>query len=250
MSDIPKKLEHFKTAFASVGWFIPPYVSMGFLSAVAGEINRRSGEFSQQDLETALAPIYDTIGLAALIKERYPSVPVLGDYQKTIQEAVEAHFLGLHHVAVGGLIPVIEGAGRRLALLRGLKSKSVKQVFIDLAEDCRIEVIERKMGEVGEVIWMLESFSAFATDFLYTNSGAYSLIDGTNRHGIAHGSYSDADYGRPINFYKIITAVNFLTFISSFRAGGSWFWPSSTNTSNELAKYFDSLRGLRQLRPS
>jgi hypothetical protein len=32
----------------------------------------------------------------------------------------------------------------------------------------------------------------------------YPLLDKTNRHGILHGAYKDADYGRPINFYKAI----------------------------------------------
>jgi hypothetical protein len=45
---------------------------------------------------------------------------VVNLYQETIAEAILAHFSGLRHVAVGGLILVVEGIGRELARQRGL----------------------------------------------------------------------------------------------------------------------------------
>lgn len=57
----------FEKAFASVGWFIPPYAQMGFLSRVAGEILKRDTQFSQDDLQYTLEPLYDAQGLAAMV---------------------------------------------------------------------------------------------------------------------------------------------------------------------------------------
>ena len=107
-------LPHLKNAFSSVGWFLPPYAAMGFLSTMAAEILRKKNEFSQGDLEQWLALLYGADGLAAMVCSRYPITPVIAEYKETIAESIEAHFLGLHHVAVAGLVPVIEGAGREL----------------------------------------------------------------------------------------------------------------------------------------
>ena len=60
---------------------------------------------------------------------------------------------------------------------------------------------------------MLDSFVCFIKDyFFFSSSQGYPLADKTNRNGIAHGAYTDAEYGRPISFYKTIAAVDFLTF--------------------------------------
>jgi hypothetical protein len=97
-------LDHWRQSFNDVGWFIPPFIKMGALSKAASEINTRKGNYNQDDLEKTLALFYEPIGLAAMAMYRYPIAPVITDYCQTVAEAVEAHFLGLDHVAVGGLI--------------------------------------------------------------------------------------------------------------------------------------------------
>lgn len=238
-------LPHFENAFSSVGWFLPPYAAMGFLSAMAAEILRKGNEFGQGDLEKWLAHLYGADGLAAMVCSRYPITPVIAEYKETIAESIEAHFLGLHHVAVAGLVPVIEGAGRELLASRGLSCKSVRGVFSELASDCKRESIEKKIGATGEIVSMMDSFANFTNNVLYVDSEKYPFIDGTNRHGITHGSFKDGDYGSPINFYKTIGAVDFLAFVSAFRAAISWFAPEVTAKSGRLASYYSELQGIR-----
>jgi hypothetical protein len=154
--------------------------------------------------------------------------------------------MSLGHVAVGGLILVIEGAGRRLAAQRNLPSNSgIKELFLTLADDCKQESATRNLGASDEVQSMMDSFSAFACQILFVNSTQYPFDDGTNRHGIAHGAYSDADYGSPINFYKTIAAVDFLTFIASFRANISWLASNPSENSLRIAAYYRTLGLLR-----
>lgn len=238
-------LPHFEKAFSSVGWFLPPYVAMGFLGAMAAEILRKGNEVSQSDLERWLAQLYGADGLAAMVCSRYPITPVIAEYKETIAESIEAHFLGLHHVAVAGLVPVIEGTGRELLALRGLSCKSIRGVFTELTADCKRESVEKNLGAIGEIVSMMDSFSSFANNVLYVDSEKYPFIDGTNRHGITHGSFKDSDYGSPINFYKTIGAVNFLAFVSAFRASISWFAPEVTPESVTLARYYLELQGIR-----
>ena len=83
---------------------------------------------------------------------------------------------------------------------------------------------------------------------MYIDLSHYPLVDKTNRHGIVHGAYADADYGRPLNFFKTIAAIDFLTFVSSFRANISWLAPSPTEASHRLAKYYLMLRKLSAAR--
>jgi hypothetical protein len=143
------------------------------------------------------------------------------------------------------LIPVIEGAGRRLASRRAINFQSVKKVFTALAHDCKTESATRQLGAPDEVASMMDSFTVFIRDSFFADSTLYPFADGTNRHGIAHGAYSDADYGSPINFYKTIAAVDFLTFVASFNANLSWLTPNSTPESVKLAAHFRALQAVK-----
>jgi hypothetical protein len=241
-------LYHFEKNFTRVGWCIPPYVQMGVLSQVAAEIASNPA-FTQLDLENALGRIYGPVELATMALHRYPEAPVIRDYKATIRESIEAHFFGLDHIAAGGLIPVIEGAGRLLATQRGISQGSVRRVFEALALNCKIESAVKGIGAVEEVASMMDAFTVFTCDAFFASSRLYPFTDGTNRHGIAHGHYSDGDYGSPINFYKTITAVDFLTFVSSFGANISWLAPDPTPQSLRLAAYYQSLRMKRSRKP-
>lgn len=231
-------LDHYRRAFNEVGWFIPPYVSMGLLSGLTKTIRDSKGAFTQQQLERFLSLIYSPGNLSAMVTERYPITPYVQDYKAIISEAVEAHFMGLDHIAVAGLLPVIEGAGKKLADSRNVSFGGITSVFINLATDCKNDCINNNIGAVGEIVSMMDSFIEFVKKNLYVGSENYFLPDKTNRHGILHGAYSDLDYGQPINFYKSIAAVDFLCFVSAFRASISWLAPSRTKASVELEAFY------------
>lgn len=245
---IPQRdLSALKAQLNSVGWFIPPFVSVGFIEMSLNlQAAKGNGPFTQSDLEEMLAFMYGPKHLAAMVLHRYPSVPVVTLYAKTIAEAVWAHFAGLHHVAVGGLIPVVEGVARRLAGERGLQSDGqLKARFRDLASSVKNEVVQRSIGATAEIIDMLDSFSCFIESYFYVNSDLYPLIDGTNRHGVVHGAFTDAAYGRPLNFFKTIAAIDFLTLISSFTTSRmSGLAPDDTPESTSLAARYLAVHDL------
>jgi hypothetical protein len=245
----PRDFSDVKAKLNSVGWFMPPYVTVGFLEMVAIAVERGGGKFTQDDLERVLAFAYGPERMSSMVLNRYPQMPVITLFSETIAEAVLAHFLGLHHIAVGGLIPVIEGAGRRLAADRGLNEDGhIKDVFRDLADYAKKDVVGRRIGATNEIVDMLDSFYRFVEDYFYANSQAYPLVDGTNRHGIAHGAYTDAEYGRPLNFYKTIAAVDFLTFISSLKTTTmSGFVPDNTPQSKSLAAHYNVMGNMSKV---
>lgn len=241
-------LRHYEDAFARVGWFIPPYVTMGALSAFAARITALGDSYGQDDLESDLARLYGPHDLSAMVLHRFPAVPHVAEYKVTIAEAVEAHFAGLNHVAVSGLLPVVEGAARRIAKERRItRVPTVERIFVRLAQDCKREARAKAFGDIGEIESMLDSFDRF-TAHLYVGSEKCLWSDRTNRNGILHGAYTDADFGSPIGFYKAIAAVMFLTFIASFRANVSWFAPNPTKESARLGSYYESQTAQQKLR--
>jgi hypothetical protein len=150
------------------------------------------------------------------------------------------------------LLPVIEGAARKLADSRGIPagdSVAVKKVFETLAEDCKREAIQRQIGDVDEILTMMDAFVEFTNKYLYVKSSNYPLADMMNRHGMLHGAFTDGDYGRPINFYKAIGALDFLSLVSAFRANVSWLAPDPTPASNRLCSYYVTCMALSGLRP-
>jgi hypothetical protein len=75
----------------SVGWFVPPYVSVGLLETIAHTITQAQGNFTEDDLERMLGFIYTPDRLSSMVVSRYPQIPVVDLYQKTIAEAIWAH---------------------------------------------------------------------------------------------------------------------------------------------------------------
>jgi hypothetical protein len=233
------------TKLNTLGWFLPPFINTGSIE-MRLRLQAMRGPFTQDDLEGLLTFLYSPEYVAAMVLHRYPKTPVVALYEKTIAEGAWAHFAGLHHVAAGGLMPVIEGIGKRLASERGIDTnrKSIKAIFEALLIDAKEDVVRRRIGATAEIIVMLDSFSCFIASYFYSSTDQYPLLDGTNRHGVAHGLYTDAEYGSPLNFFKIIAAVDFLTFISLLRPlNMSGLAPDPTPESMALAKLYAAADG-------
>ena len=63
-------LAHLERNFTSVGWFIPPYMHLGILSQIAAKIQVAGKQYTQRDLQGALARLYEPEGLAAMVVHR------------------------------------------------------------------------------------------------------------------------------------------------------------------------------------
>ncbi len=234
-------MEYYKNLFNSIGWFIPASVNRGMIQEIAKNIS----ESENPKIEDYLQLIYSRENMAAMVTERYPEVYIIKEYQEIISESIEAHFSGLDHIAVAGLMPVIEGVGMRLIDHRGINrkysnqnKKGVMALFSALIERYREDVIENNLGMVSEIVPSLDAFEYFLKNNFYVDSSKYQYPDKTNRHGILHGLFKDDDYGEPLNFYKTIGAIEFLSFIISLREPISFFAPSPTERSAELAELY------------
>ncbi|WP_160062101.1 hypothetical protein [Psychromonas sp. L1A2] len=230
-------LDSWVTEFKKIGWFIPPYVTMGEMDNILGANIKNEADLTQLELENILSPIYSENNLANLFIEKYSKTPFIKDYINILDNGIEAHFMGLHYSAVATLIPVIEGASRKLAIKRGVHHKHVKQTIKNICKSCKDEVVSKKLGAYEEVESMIDSFEFFLVNNLYSESSTYPHEDKTNRNGIAHGSFDDSDYGTAINFYKTIAAINSLCFLAAIDAGLSWFPPKGSEEAYKKAMY-------------
>lgn len=244
-------MEFYRDLFTSVGWFIPSHSTMGYINTIANEIK----DSEDPNIEPFLKELYSSLNQAAMVTERYPVVPYICEYKDIISESIEAHFLGLNYAAVTTLMPVVEGVGNKLVDEWGVdrklsngKNKGTRTLFSNLAEKCRKYVIDNDLGMVSEIVPALEAFEHYLKNNFYINSTKYTFDDKTNRHGILHGSFKDSDYGIPMNFYKTVGAVEFLCFIISLKEPISFFAPSPTDKSYQLAAYYDSCKTNRLIR--
>lgn len=234
-------LDNYADELGRHGLMIPPFSTMGILDELI-QILRQAPANMDEQLTAVLARIYTPAHLATMVVSRYANTKVIDLYAETISEAIEAHLLGLDHIAVAGLMPVIEGVVVKLSLQHGISArKTTKQKFSSLVS-CAIERTNIiKTGDFQQVESMLAVFLNFLEKYFWEGSGNYPLLDRTNRHGILHGAYSDADYGFPINFYKTLTAVDMLCLISEFQP----FQPKATADSQALAAYYLMMMNLR-----
>lgn len=237
-----KTLEIYQKAFNDKGWFIPTYTNIGQIEKAIQYIEKGN------DLVAAIEKLFSFEKLSLMAEEKYPKTKFLEDYVSIISESIKAHALGLDHIAVSGLMPVIEGVAQKIAIDQRIIQKKgnvyTKCLFMKISEHCKEKSFKEGHGEPSEIEIMMDAFLHFTKNIFYIRSDNYQFDDKTNRHGILHGSYADADYGLKINFYKTIAAVDFMTFIACFLYGGSFYPPRETCSSNKF--YFNLIR-LRRL---
>jgi hypothetical protein len=88
---------------------------------------------------------------------------------------------------------------------------------------------------------MLDGFCEYGVSSLYESVNRQS--GDLNRHGISHG-ISDG-FGRPGNFYRLMSLLDFLTFVATMNSSGvSILAPDGNAESMKLAHRFVALKGL------
>lgn len=237
-------MQKIKEEFNKIGWFIPPYIPLGKITRTFFKIGNIDN-FHQDDLELILGELYTPSFLSLMLIERYSKLNNTKEYKLIIKESIEAHFLGLNYVAISGLLPVIEGVIHNLIKNFNIEIKPKKNQGKIGVKDKVSEIIRfcinTKTGKLDETEPMLESFLYYIENYLFIKSTEYTLDDKTNRHGILHGEFSDKDYGKKINFYKVISVLNMLCFIASYKESFSWLSPDNSKESMLFQLYLYQL---------
>ena len=232
--------QYLADAFKEVDWPIPPYLPLGdFLSPLAGAIKHAPTQDAKLAIvRERLAGAYTGEYLATMYLERYSKILHVQDFGRQIDQSIRTYFCGYTFNAVTGLLPVIEGIIRKIAVSQnrdvgsGTKGLNVElQAFVDReiqSQHC-----------YGERLVMLEAFRDFVHDRLLESTKRFVGFNEFNRHGILHGLFDD--FGQAINFLRLITLLDLLCFCIGMTEGVSMFAPSPTPESLKLSAIYRNL---------
>jgi hypothetical protein len=227
-------------AFKEVDWPIPPYLPLGgFLSPLAKAIK----DASTQDAKLAvirvrLAGAYTGDYLASMFIGRYSTIPHVRAFSRQIDQSIRTYFCGYTVNAVTGLLPVIEGIIRKIAISQGRDVGSgTRGLNVEL--EAIVEQELKSLHCYGERLVMLEAFRDFVRDRLLESTKRFVGFNEFNRHGILHGLFDD--FGQAINFLRLITLLDLLCFCIGMTVGVSMSAPPSTPESLKLADVYRTL---------
>lgn len=232
-------LDRLASIFKGVDWVVPAYIPLGKLSMFGGMIEQAPQAQKQAVLERALRSIYDEPHFASFLLGLYERTRHVRDFKVQITEAIEAWHSGLHHAAVTVMVPVLEGIVRKIAR-EGQRDvgSGTRRVIAEL--DGLIAKEDRSPRRFEERIVMLTGLRDFFALRLLTHTDAYDGLDQLNRHGILHGMFEQ--YGKAVNFLRLITLLELICFAMALAHGGSSFAPNHTPESDSLAERYRKLR--------
>jgi hypothetical protein len=227
-------------AFKEVDWPIPPYLQLGgFLSPLAKAIK----DAPTQDAKLAvvrekLAGAYTGEYLASMFLSRYSTIPHVRDFTRQIEQSIRTYFCGYTFNAITGLLPVIEGIIRKIAISNG-RDVGPGTNGLNVELEAFVEHELQSPHCYGERHVMLEAFRDFVRYRLLENTRRFAGHNEFNRHGILHGLFDD--FGQAINFLRLITLLDMLCFCIGLTEGVSMLAPLSTPESLELAGAYRAL---------
>jgi hypothetical protein len=237
--------EWLANAFKEVDWPIPPYLQLGgFLSPLAKAIKDAPKDAKLTIICERLGGAYSAEYLASMFLDRYSKVPHIRDFSRQIDESIRTYFCGYTFNAVTGLLPVIEGIIRKMALQQ---NRDVGQGTRGLKVELQALVDREKQSPhcYGERLVMLEAFRDFVAEKLLENTGDYDGFNEFNRHGILHGLFEN--FGQDINFLRLITLLDLLCFsIGLIEGGVSMFAPADSPESLALAARYLGLQSFHK----
>lgn len=192
-------------ALKRLQWFIPPYVSVGYLVRLQ-ELIDCEPSFDEDALEAVLEDLYSVDYLAALVAARYPQVPYVSESLPAIKDAVEAHFWGRDHLACAVLLGALEEITRRLSIARGSPFTNLRGALSSFAKEGEDAIANSDGGGSREALAMFRAFAAFVAEWPFDWPTRWRLVD----------------------FLRALSVIEFLAFAIGFRERVSVFAEDAT----------------------
>ncbi|MCE9955057.1 MULTISPECIES: hypothetical protein [Aeromonas] len=239
---------------------VPLFIGEGTIVRDIGRINKTDDPYksaSEWLHENFTPDVY-----AAYFNKYFSVSDSLADYKTIIFEAIEAHHMGLDHIAIMSLFPVFEAGLRNIQvsiLNQGINTVSTAEFEKGLKE----LIMQRGRNYMSPYIWhpgkgynseveidflthvnpqcdVINAFRIFFSSVLYKPSGSDRTLNGFNRHLIVH--LLKNDFHEPSNFPRIILALTHIMFIESLQNEKvPFFWPGIDQVDMELGSYLRKL---------
>ena len=234
---------------------LPLFIGQGDLSRQIHSLNN-----SDAAADDWLIDLFSPVVASTYVLKYFEKSQALLPYIQIIYESLEAYFMGLDHVAVMALLPVVEGGLRNVQelALNHSDSNVRSEDFTSRLGDMIIKHGEREASDISIYpgSWglndvridflthvnpqcdVMNAFRIFFKEVLYRSS--HGASDGFNRHLILH--LLKNDFASPANFVRVFLILSHIAFCE--RLNNSvipMLWPGSDNDAMRVAKYFVEL---------
>lgn len=241
-----------REAFYSADLVVPPFFSIANLSKAAKEIHEAPSDDEKKKLGgDIIFEMYSLDRISRIVVGVWYQRKSFYPYFDQIIEAIKAYSIGLHGVAIIGLLPCIEGVVRDLGVGIGLNvsgavdARSLLRVFKKLkSKELNIlldgyswfpvqELDVKYLDRFHERVQVFTNIEHYFELQLYMHTENLPPSATLNRHGIVHGLFKG--YASGENFLRLFNLLNALSLAAIIAEGkGSLMFPPSSPKSEEL----------------
>ncbi|CAG9234346.1 conserved hypothetical protein [Paraburkholderia tropica] len=208
-------------------WFEPLWVPRGQIWTLLEAVEHRSSEDVIKQFDYHTSTIYTLAFQATCIAQLISKSRTLAPFYPIVREAYLAFYAGNRASSIAALMPVMEGALRRIATETGSPSIATRiDRAIDRACDRAARIHfdhnwvppeyttpEYLYGQ-DERVFVFETFRRWLKNVLYRNTETYEGVTWLNRHMFAHGT--STDWANDGNFRRLIVALATFGVIESW----------------------------------
>lgn len=234
--------------WGKVEWFSPLWVPRGRTDPLLRDVQLRSREESIRFFDYHMSTVYTLAFQAVCVAQLLPKTRTLSEFAPLIREAYLAFYGGYRASSIAALIPIFEGAIKRIA---GADNGAqvlheIDRVFeraFSLAAEAHYEsrwvpdaylTPDYLFGQ-DERVFVFETFKRWLKDSFFQDTTKYNGATWLNRHLFAHGVSSQ--WQQAANFTRLIVALATLGVIESWHDDSnqvSLFFPDMGDDSRLL----------------
>ncbi|MDN5504533.1 MAG: hypothetical protein L0H10_12065 [Comamonas sp.] len=210
-----------------VEWFQPLWVSFGDAGKILAAIAHRNKIEAIQHFDYHTSTIYTLPFQAVCVTQLIPACRSLTEFAPVIREAYLAAYSGYAASSIAALIPVIEGALRKISCS---PSDAPVRDVVDLVCDRACRVASRLyysgmwvpdeyttsdyLFAQDELVFVFDTFRKWLKNSFFRQTGEYDGATWLNRHLFAHGASTNWQEGA--NLRRLIVALATLGLIESW----------------------------------
>lgn len=246
--DAKVSAERLASIWEKMEWFSPLWVPRGKYQALLKETEHCSRDQAVKLFDYHFSTVYTLAFQAVCIAQLLPCSRSLAEFAPLAREAYLAFYSGYRASSIAALIPVIEGALKRINIdSPGLPlPEQIDRVFeraSALAARLHFDgkwvpreymSIDYLFGQ-DERVFAFETFKRWLKGSFFQNTGKYDGSTWLNRHLFAHGTSSD--WQQSANFERLVVALATLGVIESWHDESnqvSLFFPEMNQDSTLL----------------
>ena len=215
-----------------VEWFLPLWIPNGKSQELLAAVRYRTREDAVAQFHYHMSTQYTLAFQARCIAQFLPAAPSLAEFVPMAREAYLAFYSGYRASSIAALIPVVEGALRRmvtnppgLTMPDQVDRAIGKAIQIAATRHFDDMWVPREYSTVGylfgqdECVFVFETLRRWLKTSFFRPTGEYDGVTWLNRHLFAHAA--SADWQQGANFARLVVALATLAFVETWNDGSN-----------------------------